>query len=76
MRSKPLENLRALIEDILYNGKFPRKFKPFMVDILIDVYNCLLHGEKPELITKDILPMLHKCGIKTKEVGIGWEAYL
>lgn len=76
MRSKPLENLRALIEDILYNGKFPRKCKPFMVDILIDVYNCLLHGEKSEFITEDILPMLHKCGIKTKEVGIGWEAYL
>ena len=76
MRSKPLENLRALIEDIIYTGKFPRKLKPFMVDIMIDIYNHLLHGEKSEFITQDLVPVLHKCGIKTKEVGIGWEAYL
>lgn len=76
MRSKPIENLRALIEDIIYNGKFPQKVKPFMVDILIDIYNHLLHGEKPNFISQDLIPVLHKCGIKTNENGIGWEAYL
>lgn len=76
MRNKPIENLRALIEDIIYNGKFPQKVKPFMVDVLIDIYNHLLHGEKPNFISQDLIPVLHKCGIKTNETGIGWEAYL
>lgn len=70
-----MKKLKNIIEKIIYDGKFPKGITPYMVDVLIDIYNNINNDTKTEFIEKDIKILLDKCGIKTKEHGIGWMAY-
>jgi hypothetical protein len=46
---------------------------PTDIYILIDIYNAMANKEKPEFIQENVKKVLDKCGIKTKEKGIGWQ---
>ena len=70
-----MKKLKDIIEKIIYDGKFPKGITPYMVDVLIDIYNNINNDTETEFIEKDIKILLDKCGIKTKEHGIGWIAY-
>ena len=70
-----MKKLKNIIEKIIYDGKFPKGITPYMVDVLIDIYNNINNDIETEFIEKDIKILLDKCGIKTKEHGIGWMAY-
>lgn len=70
-----MKKLKDMIETIIYKGKFPAGITPYMTDVLISVYNNLLNGENAEFIESSIKSLMDKCGIKTKENGIGWIAY-
>lgn len=70
-----MKKLKNIIEKIIYDGKFPKGITPYMVDVLIDIYNNINNDIETEFIEKDIKILLDKCGIKTKEHGIGWIAY-
>ena len=70
-----MKKLKNIIEKIIYDGKFPKGITPYMVDVLIDIYNNINNDTKTEFIEKDIKILLDKCGIKTKEHGIGWIVY-
>lgn len=70
-----MKKLKNIIEKIIYDGKFPKGITPYMVDVLIDIYNNINNDTETEFIEKDIKILLDKCGIKTKEYGIGWIAY-
>ena len=67
--------LKNIIENWVYLGKMPKKMTPYMVDVLIEVYNKLARGEKAEFIASEVNDLLLKCGIKTQPCGIGWVAY-
>lgn len=41
---------------------------------LLDIYNALIRNEAPEFIDGSVKKVLDRCGIKTKEHGIGWIA--
>ncbi len=41
---------------------------------LADIYNNILHGNKPEFINGKCKEILDKAGIEPKEFGIGWIA--
>lgn len=70
-----MKKLKNIIEKIIYDGKFPKGITPYMLDILIDIYNNINNDTETEFIQKDIKILLDKCGIKTTEHGIGWIAY-
>ena len=70
-----MKKLKNIIEKIIYDGKFPKGITPYMVNILVDIYNNINNDTDTEFIAKDIKILLDKCGIKTKEHGIGWIAY-
>lgn len=70
-----MKKLKNIIEKIIYDGKLPKRITPYMVDVLINIYNNINNDTETEFIEKDIKILLDKCGIKTKEHGIGWIAY-
>ena len=70
-----MKKLKDMIETIIYKGKLPAGITSYMTDVLISVYNNLLNGENAEFIEPSIKSLMDKCGIKTKENGIGWIAY-
>ena len=70
-----MKKLKNIIEKIIYDRKFPKGITPYMVDVLINIYNNINNDTETEFIEKDIKILLDKCGIKTKEHGIGWIAY-
>lgn len=69
-----MNKLKEIIIKAHDYGKFPKGITPYMVDRLIDIYNALARKEQPEFIESAINSLLIKCGIKTKEKGIGWVA--
>lgn len=71
-----MKKLKEIIKNCVYFGKFPKGITPFMVDILIEIYNDLLAGRETGFIQKEINDLLGKCGIKTREFGIGWETVI
>lgn len=40
---------------------------------LVEIYNAICRGEKPEFIMQDVKNILDRCNIKTVEHGIGWK---
>lgn len=76
-----MENLKGLklyIENCVENqrGKLPKGITPYMVYVLIDIYNKLISGKSSEFITAELIPILKKYKINIKENGIGWVAYI
>lgn len=45
---------------------------PATVYECMDIYNQLVHGQKPEFINGKVKEILDKCGIQTIQKGIGW----
>ena len=39
---------------------------------LVDVYNAMVRKEHPAFINSKVKEIIDKCGIETKEKGIGW----
>ena len=39
---------------------------------LVDVYNAMVRKEHPTFINSKVKEIIDKCGIETKEKGIGW----
>ena len=39
---------------------------------LVDIYNAICRGEKPEFIMQDVKDILDRCQIETVSHGIGW----
>lgn len=69
-----MKKLREYIEQWL-DGKQIKGMHVTLLDIheLIDIYNAIIRKEKPEFINGDVKKILDKCGIKSKEHGIGWK---
>ena len=87
-----MKKLRAIIEKAYDFGKLPKGITPYMMGRLVDIYNALARKEEVEFIEsgindllagretgfiqKEINDLLGKCGIKTREFGIGWETVI
>jgi hypothetical protein len=57
-----------------FNGEKVRGIQVSLCDIqeCARIYNAIVTGDKPEFINGKVKEILDKCGIKTKEHGIGW----
>lgn len=70
-----MKKLKALIERAYEIGKLPHRIPLASFQILENVYNALSQKQTKEFINSDVKMVLDKCGIKTRERGIGWVAY-
>ena len=70
-----MKKLKALIERAYEVGKLPYRIPLGSFRILENVYNALSQKQTKEFINSDVKMVLDKCGIKTRERGIGWVAY-
>ena len=72
-----MEKLKSYIEAWI-NGKSVKGVRATPIDIYtcIDAYNALVKKRKFEFINGNVKTILDKCGIFTKEKGIGWIAFI
>lgn len=72
-----MEKLKSYIETWI-NGKSIKGIgvSPYDIYTCIDAYNALVKNEKFEFISENVKVILDKCGISTKEKGIGWVAFI
>lgn len=70
-----MKKLKALIEKAYQVGKLPYGIPLTSFRILESVYDALSQKQTQEFISRDVKMVLNKCGIKTREHGIGWVAY-
>lgn len=70
-----MKKLKALIEKAYQVGKLPYGIPLTSFRILESVYDALSQKQTQEFISRDVKMVLDKCGIKTRERGIGWVAY-
>lgn len=70
-----MKKLKALIEKAYQVGKLPYGIPLTSFRILESVYDALSQKQTQEFISRDVKMVLDKCGIKTREHGIGWVAY-
>lgn len=70
-----MKKLKALIERAYQVGKLPYGIPLASFRILENVYDTLSQKQTKEFISSDVKMVLDKCGIKTRERGIGWVAY-
>ena len=73
---KDLHKLKEYTDNIRCTGKLPKGLTPYMVSVLDSIYDDLAAGKKSEYIQAEITDILHRCGIKTREKGIGRVAYI
>lgn len=68
-----MKKLRGYLEK-WFDGQSVRGIRVSLADIqeCARIYNAVVSGEKPEFINGKVKEVLDKCGIKTKEKGIGW----
>lgn len=71
-----MKKFREYIETICETGKLPKRFTPYMVILLMKIYNDLLLYGKTTFVNEDICKVLNRFGIHTKEYGIGYLAYV
>lgn len=72
-----MEKLKSYIKTWI-DGKSVKGIRvaPIDIYICIDAYNALAKNGKFEFINGNLKMILDKCGISTKEKGIGWIAYI
>lgn len=72
-----MKKLKSYIETWI-DGKSVKGIRvtPYDIYTCIDAYNALAKNEKFEFISENVKTILDKCGISTKEKGIGWIAYI
>ena len=70
-----MKKLKALIEKSYEVGKLPYGIPLYSFRVLESVYDALSQNQTKEFINSDVKMVLDKCGIKTKERGIGWVTY-
>lgn len=69
-----MKKLREIIVNAYDYGKIPKGLTPYMIDRLVDIYNALVRKGRAEFIETEINDLLNRCGIMTREHGIGWIA--
>ena len=72
-----MEKLKNYIE-LWIDGKSIKgiRVSPYDIYTCIDAYNALVTKGKFEFISENVKLILDKCGISTKEKGIGWVAFI
>ena len=72
-----MEKLKSYIETWI-DGKSIKgiRVSPYDIYTCIDAYNTLVKKEKFEFISGNVKTIFDKCGIPTKEKGIGWVAFI
>ena len=71
-----MKKLKDYIDNICETGKLPRGFTPYMIILLMKIYNDLLLYGKTTFVNDEICKILNRFGIHTKEYGIGYLAML
>ena len=77
MEDKKLKMFKTLIERWA-EGTQPlaQDLPPVMFHVCIELYNALLEGRKPTFLQDEVRLVLDKCHIRSREHGIGFQAYL
>ena len=72
-----MEKLKSYIETWI-NGKSVKgiRVSPYDIYTCIDAYKALSKNKNFEFISENVKTIFDKCGISTKEKGIGWVAFI
>lgn len=70
-----MKKLKALIDKAYESGKLPYGIPLYSFRVLERIYDALSTRQAKEFINGDVKMVLDKCGIKTRERGIGWVTY-
>lgn len=71
-----MKKLKNYIDNAYGFGKLPKDLTLAEYRVLEDVYIDLLLGKESEFISEKVKQILNRCGINTREKGIGWVAYI
>lgn len=72
-----MEKLKNYIE-LWIDGKSIKGIRasPYDIYTCIDAYQALAKNKNFEFISENVKTIFDKCGISTKEKGIGWVAFI